>query len=600
MRKACYFVSVIIAFLLLFFGYFFGKRGAVLDSNLEGKLSGICVQKGGRIMPLSSAANDVLRTLYGKSSIKFENGKYASASEWLLWANANPLAAANLKSFKTDNRELQNLLGVKGRYFSYSDFEKIFEKAYESASSKDSSKFSEACQDAIANIAIFEDALCSFGFSLPDSTPLKTYKDWNALVEKCADEITLAKKENRAPNREILLPMFEQLNFFKENFERWNSRKTFNIYAIKNGETYTSVFSMIYEKSQRTEFGEAYYKDLARLLENLKQGDFREFEKNLDSLYEKNPPSFRVKFESFFNRLDIFYRGALLYFVAFLVFLGSFATKKYSEIFKGSGVIFLSFATLAHLFGVGARVFIQMRPPVTNLYSSIIFAGLASAIVGLVFFKIKRDRIYAISSCITGALSIVVALNMPYSGDTMGMMRAVLNSNFWLTIHIVPMMLGYCGVFLAGFVASFRIIANLIFRKGIVENTQNSARGVFYILCFAMTFSFLGTMLGGVWAEVSWGRFWGWDPKENGALMVVLWCAFVVHGYAMKILSHKATLAFSAFGNVVASWAWFGVNIMGVGLHSYGFLSGGIVYLTSFVVLQSLIALLAFLPASKK
>ena len=100
------------------------------------------------------------------------------------------------------------------------------------------------------------------------------------------------------------------------------------------------------------------------------------------------------------------------------------------------------------------------------------------------------------------------------------------------------------------------------------------SRMIYGTLCFAIFFSFVGTVLGGLWADDSWGRFWGWDPKENGALMIVLWNALVLHARWGGMVKERGLAALAVVGNIVTSWSWFGVNELGVGLHSYGFTEG--------------------------
>ena len=101
-----------------------------------------------------------------------------------------------------------------------------------------------------------------------------------------------------------------------------------------------------------------------------------------------------------------------------------------------------------------------------------------------------------------------------------------------------------------------------------------------------MFFSFVGTVLGGLWADDSWGRFWGWDPKENGALMIVLWNALVLHARWGGMVRTAAWPCWPIGGNIVTSWSWFGVNELGVGLHSYGFTEGVALALLIFVFTQ--------------
>jgi ABC-type transport system involved in cytochrome c biogenesis permease subunit len=125
---------------------------------------------------------------------------------------------------------------------------------------------------------------------------------------------------------------------------------------------------------------------------------------------------------------------------------------------------------------------------------------------------------------------------------------------------------------------------------------RDLARMIYGIVCFAIFFSFWGTVLGGLWADDSWGRFWGWDPKENGALMIVLWNALVLHARWDGMVKDKGLAALAVAGNIAVSWSWFGVNQLGAGLHSYGFTEGVALALALFVVSQVAVVSLAALP----
>jgi cytochrome c biogenesis factor len=124
-------------------------------------------------------------------------------------------------------------------------------------------------------------------------------------------------------------------------------------------------------------------------------------------------------------------------------------------------------------------------------------------------------------------------------------------------------------------------------------------RMVYGIVCFATLFSLVGTVLGGIWADQSWGRFWGWDPKENGALILVLWNAIILHCRWGGLVRQRGLMMLAVFGNVVTSWSWFGVNMLGVGLHSYGFMQSAFYWLIGFVVSQLLIIGLGALPLER-
>src|SRR3954463_6738577 len=116
------------------------------------------------------------------------------------------------------------------------------------------------------------------------------------------------------------------------------------------------------------------------------------------------------------------------------------------------------------------------------------------------------------------------------------------------------------------------------------------------VICFALFFSFIGTVLGGIWADQSWGRFWGWDPKENGALLIVLWNASPLHARWAGYGREKGIMAMAIFGNVITSLSWFGVNMLGVGLHSYGFMYGAVWSLSGVIFSQLLLLSLAPRP----
>ena len=122
---------------------------------------------------------------------------------------------------------------------------------------------------------------------------------------------------------------------------------------------------------------------------------------------------------------------------------------------------------------------------------------------------------------------------------------------------------------------------------------------VYGVIAFALLFSFVGTVLGGIWADQSWGRFWGWDPKENGALLIVIWNAIILHARWGKLVKTRGIMQMAVLGNCVTAFSWFGVNMMGVGLHSYGFMDKAMAWLIGFCVLQVAIAALAGLPIGR-
>jgi ABC-type transport system involved in cytochrome c biogenesis permease subunit len=128
------------------------------------------------------------------------------------------------------------------------------------------------------------------------------------------------------------------------------------------------------------------------------------------------------------------------------------------------------------------------------------------------------------------------------------------------------------------------------------ELHKSLVKMIYGIVCFATLFSFVGTVLGGIWADQSWGRFWGWDPKENGALIIVLWNALILHLRWGGMIRERGMATCAVIGNIVTSWSWFGVNMLGIGLHSYGFMDSAFYWLLAFVLSQLALIAIGSLP----
>ncbi len=181
-------------------------------------------------------------------------------------------------------------------------------------------------------------------------------------------------------------------------------------------------------------------------------------------------------------------------------------------------------------------------------------------------------------------------------GDTFTVLQAVLDTQFWLATHVVTITLGYSVTFLAGLLGIYYILLGVFTRSLTDETSKLLVRMMYGCICFALFFSFVGTVFGGLWADDSWGRFWGWDPKENGALILVLWNALILHALWDGIAKGRGLAILSIGGNIVTSWSWFGVNELSVGLHSYGFTEGVLFTLGLFVLSQLSIILIGCIP----
>jgi cytochrome c-type biogenesis protein CcsB len=322
--------------------------------------------------------------------------------------------------------------------------------------------------------------------------------------------------------------------------------------------------------------------------------------------------------EYYFNQVKAFLHATIIYIFAFLVagvaLLTLGLTPRFSESLRVSAFYLVILAGLVHTFGLVYRMVLEARPPVTNLYSSAIFIGWGAMVVGILLEHIYRVGIGSIVASVVGFVTLLIAHNLALGGDTMEMMRAVLDNNFWLATHVVVITIGYSANFVAGLAAIVYVLAGVLTpllgrpaagaanaRPGVSagkapEIGKVLARMVYAMICFATLFSFVGTVLGGIWADQSWGRFWGWDPKENGALLIVLWNAIVLHARWGGMLRDRGVMNLAIFGNIVTSFSWFGVNMLGIGLHSYGFMDAAFKWLMLFMTSQMLVIFVGMLP----
>lgn len=320
----------------------------------------------------------------------------------------------------------------------------------------------------------------------------------------------------------------------------------------------------------------------------------KEYQTHLSGIFA--PELKKTRSEQFFNFFEPFYKAMIIYLCGFLLVLGYwFKPGQWNWMRQGAiGLVVL--ALVVHTGGLVFRIVLQGRPPVTNLYSSAIFIGWGATILGLLLEKFWRNSIGVVVSAIMGFLTLIIAHHLSLSGDTMEMMRAVLDTNFWLATHVVVVTLGYASTFVAGVLAVIYIIKGVFTRSLTAEMSRSLARMIYGIICFAALFSFVGTVLGGIWADQSWGRFWGWDPKENGAVIIVLWNALILHARWGGMVRDRGLANLAIVGNIVTSWSWFGVNMLGIGLHSYGFTDAAFKWLMLFVSSQVTLLVLGMLP----
>ncbi len=323
-----------------------------------------------------------------------------------------------------------------------------------------------------------------------------------------------------------------------------------------------------FAQGQDIEFNVAAHLYVNTVSENLDKEDSKRLDKfPLELIYHAGQPFLWAK---------------LFYILAFIFFFISFMSSKPFWYYSGLFSVILGF--IPHTLGLIARIIIMNRPPVSSLYETFIFVGFIAVLLGLLIEHFNRQWLGIVTASISGAALLFIAGRYSAEGDTLKMLVAVLNSNFWLATHVTTITMGYAATCVAGVLGHIWLLQAAAGNdKLVLEKTYKTVLG---ILGVALPLTFLGTNLGGIWADQSWGRFWGWDPKENGALMIVLWTTLILHARISNLISAQGLAVGTVLGMIVVMWAWFGVNLLSVGLHSYGFTSGVANTLIAYVVCE--------------
>jgi len=299
------------------------------------------------------------------------------------------------------------------------------------------------------------------------------------------------------------------------------------------------------------------------------------------------PPSWKIRLETLYQKAHPIRWAWILYLLAGLTagLAGTtLAGYRWAWVFAAGG-----FAM--QLAGFAARIAISGRPPVTNMYESVLWVAFGTVLFALIFEAIYRSRVFLMAACPVAVVSLILADSQPVAmSRSIDPLVPVLRDNFWLTTHVLTITLSYAAFALAlalGHVVLFSVIRG---------NRPSPAlyNYLYRVLQVGVLLLAVGTILGGVWANYSWGRFWDWDPKEVWALVTLLAYLFVLHG--------RIAGKWGGFGLAVGSvlcflcvlMAWYGVNfVLGVGLHSYGFGSGGFGYAVTFVAAELILVAVA-------
>ncbi len=251
------------------------------------------------------------------------------------------------------------------------------------------------------------------------------------------------------------------------------------------------------------------------------------------------------------------------------------------------GAVVTGVSIAVQLVAMTLRVMISGRAPITNMYETVMFSGFGALIIGIVIYYFRRDILFVLAGLACNVLSLMM---MKFANgmldEGISPLVPVLRDNFWLSTHVTTVILSYAALALSWILAN-SLLLRARFRSVTPAEYRYEVDLIYTSIKFGVVLLSAGVILGGVWADYSWGRFWGWDPKETWSLIVLLVYMAILHGkYTTWIPSQRfVPLVAGAFMSVMM--AWFGVNyILASGLHSYGFSEGGAVFLGTFFALQ--------------
>ncbi len=565
----------------------------------------------GRIKPFDTVARTSLLQFQGRWSVTAPNGSELTPEEWLLDVMFSGTVADAYQTFEIVHPDVLALFSLKPedgagkKRFSFVQLEKNLtelERQYKLAEPVESavrSSFQKAVIQLYNSLVLYqrlqhslvppdsEDFLAelmSFQKALPAGVAaMRAKQAGQPFDEAAANQVTaIGEKFMQLENYGYLLAIPPEAG--AKDPTAWSKPGSALLETFASGRINPSVLT--YAAFARTwrQHQPAQFNELVALYRDALQKRFA-------------PQLVKCDVEVRFNSADPFWTSMRVYIGAFLLAL--FSWLKWPEVLGRSAFYVVALAWLLATAGIVTRMWLEGRPPVTNLYSSALFVGWGAVALCLVLETIFKNAIGSVAAGLVGFSTLLIAHYLSFSGDTLEMMRAVLDSNFWLATHVVVVATGYAATFLSGFLALIYIFRG-VFTRSLDKATADSlARMVYGIVCFATLFSLVGTVLGGIWADQSWGRFWGWDPKENGALIIVIWNAIILHARWGGLVKQRGLMCLAVFGNVVTSWSWFGVNMLGVGLHSYGFMDAAFWWLVAFVASQLVIIGLANLPLEK-
>ncbi|MEL0173638.1 MAG: cytochrome c biogenesis protein CcsA [bacterium] len=576
-------------------------------------ITDIPIQEGGRIKPLDTYARNQSLAFYGKRKIKHEK---LESIDWLLNLFTHPEKGLDQQVFNIRNPEVVNALELEWtnnfHRYSYNEIfpgvekqltliRNIFEKKEE-----DRDVFESQMIEVYQNVMKFREIVSSLSCLLP----LFTVQSPEAAQYLHIEPGQLTSYAHIMSHRESLFGISQGVLTKPEsewsNTEREIALLLYNLQQASSDEFAKSL--KIIPPSENDSTGlwispwelfdgrtiEPHQDKIIKALESYLVARFEGDEKSQSSAlkaYKAGLLSYsgdRIDFsvlskERWLNKAKLFTNSLVFYIIGFILLGVSWMIKP--DLLRKIAFGSLGVGFILHTYGIYVRMVIMSRPPISTLYETVIFVGFVIVLVSLVIEYIRQDGLGVFIGSISGAMLHYVGFGYAADGDTLEMLVAVLNSNFWLATHVTTIILGYGTSLMAGLIGHLYLIEKIRVPKDSVR-LKSIYNNMFGVTLIALFFTLFGTILGGIWADQSWGRFWGWDPKENGALLIVLWQLMMVHMRLSGLAKPDKFALGMVLNNIVVIMAWFGVNLLSIGLHSYGFASGIAVNIILFTVFE--------------
>ncbi len=516
----------------------------------------IPIQNGGRLKPFDTFAQEALQILHGKRS-----KEKRTATDIILTMYVVPDMWADTKFLAVKNFEVKRDLGFdeKENFFSYSDLAKAKQLPLllQNIRKKDQMKeklnpYDQAVQKIETQMYIFNAITSGMAFTLVPPKPDKNSTTW--------------------------LPVGHAEQSLQKLFNELAAEFVQSVTAEMKPESAKVVDAAAIQAKVEA------FKAAARA-EN-------------PALY---PADNDIKTEVFYNTLHPFKWAWIFYFLAALIFGFSLRpTSRPWTFLLGWGMV--AFGLVLHILGFGLRIYITGRPPVSNMYETVIWVAFGALMFAAFIERVTKHRVVMIGGSLVAMFCLILADLAPTVLDpSLQPLEPVLMSNFWLIIHVMTITISYSAFFLA---LAMGNIGLYLFIRGEDKNKaaiQNITQSIYRALQLGVVLLAAGIILGGVWADYSWGRFWGWDPKETWALIALLGYLAILHGRMGGWLRNFGMNAWSVIGFSLIIMAWYGVNfVLGAGLHTYGFGAGGIEYVMGFVFIQFLFVIYATLARRGK